>query len=65
MLLEHDNEDVVWLHVPLSQCTVARLQRLSLICQAESTAIAASLLHDILMDDAIAHDEVSIAGLLN
>jgi hypothetical protein len=60
-----DNEDVVWLHVPLSQGTVARLQRLSQICQAESTAIAASLLHDILMDDAIAHDEVSIAGLLN
>ena len=65
MLTENEDGDVIWVRVPLCPTTVARLQRLSLICQAESTTIAASLLHDILMDDAIAHDEVNIASLMN
>lgn len=64
MLLDHDEGDgVVWLRVPLKPEAVARLDRLSTICRAESTAIAASLLHDVLMDDAIAHDEVGVHHL--
>lgn len=59
MLLDHDEGNgVVWLRVPLTAETVERLHRLSTICRAESTAIAASLLHDVLMDDALTHDEV-------
>lgn len=66
MICEHDERDgMFWLRVPLNAETVARLHRLSIVCRAESTAVAASLLHDVLMDDALAHDEVSVASLLN
>lgn len=50
---DHIDEDVVW--VPVSGETVARLRTLSDICHADPVTVAASLLHDVLKEDADAH----------
>lgn len=51
----HDEKPVVWFSVPLDGDTIDRLMNLSDICHADPVAVAASLLHDILADDADAH----------
>ena len=53
-----DNE-VVWVSVPLDAATAARLQGLADMCHAEPTSVAASLLHDVLKEDDEAHSEPS------
>lgn len=53
-LLEDPNE-TVWISIPLDGETAARLRYLSDICHAEPTCVAASLLHDVLKDDAETH----------
>jgi hypothetical protein len=52
-----DTENIVWISVPLDGETAARLLNLSDVCHAEPVSVAASLLHDILKDDEIAHTE--------
>lgn len=51
--LEH--EERVWLSIPLSRETAERLARLADACHADRPTVAASLLHDLLEDDAEAH----------
>ncbi|MHB8272011.1 hypothetical protein [Bradyrhizobium sp.] len=51
----NDDHSVVWVRVPLDEETAARLRNLSDICHADPVSVAASLLHDILKDDADAH----------
>ena len=43
------------LPVPLDAETEARLFRLSVICRDDPVSLAANLLHDILLDDELAH----------
>lgn len=50
-----DQEQVVWLSIPVSRETAEMLIDLADNCHAEPQAIAASLLRDILADDAEAH----------
>ena len=50
-----DNE-VVWVSVPLDAATAARLQGLADMCHAEPTSVAASLLHDVLAEDEAHHE---------
>ncbi len=50
-----NEQPVDWISVPLSEETAARLQDLSDHCHADPVGVAASLLHDILKDDADAH----------
>lgn len=64
MAFEHE-DGVVWLRVPLDADTAWRLKTLADICQAGSTSVAASLLHDILLDDDLAHDEHPTFAALN
>ena len=45
--------------VPLDAATAARLHRLSVICEDEPEMLAASLLREILEDDAQAHGETT------
>jgi hypothetical protein len=51
-----DDEDVVWFSIPLDGATIDRLMNLADVCHAEPVKIAASLLHDILREDADAHE---------
>lgn len=51
-----DEQSVVWISVPLSAETADMLQELADMCHAEPRIIAASLLRDVLADDAAAHD---------
>ena len=46
-----DDEDTVWIKIPLDGQTAARLRNLSDVCHAAVHAVAASLLHDVLADD--------------
>ena len=57
-----DQNDLVWISVPLDAKTAARLQNLSNFCREEPISVAASLLHDILKDDEEAHRPPSAAG---
>ena len=50
-----DQTAVIWISIPLDGETAARLQNLSDVCHAAPTNVAASLLRDILADDADAH----------
>lgn len=50
-----DDTDVVWISVPLSVRTAARLRNLANDCHAAADKVAASLLHDVLADDEAAH----------
>ena len=50
-----DEEELVLFSVPLNGATVERLMRLADICHADPRKIAASLLRDILAEDAEAH----------
>lgn len=50
-----DDEGPVWLSVPLSRETAERLASLADACHADRPTVAASLLHDLLKDDAEAH----------
>ena len=43
------------LTIPLDPRTAARLAKLSAICDDEPEVLAASLLHDVLLEDEIAH----------
>ncbi len=43
------------LPVPLDAATEARLRRLAVVCGDDPVAVASSLLHDILLDDELAH----------
>jgi hypothetical protein len=58
-----DDEGQVWISVPLSRETAARLSNLSDICHADRVSVAASLLHDVLMDDIEAHPLESLPVL--
>lgn len=49
-LLKDENE-VIWISIPLDSETAARLMNLSDECHAEPVSVAASLLHDLLKDD--------------
>lgn len=50
-----DDHTVLWVRVPLDEETAARLRNLSDLCHADPISVAASLLHDILKEDAEAH----------
>jgi hypothetical protein len=49
--LHEDQNETIWISIPLDAATAARLQSLSDVCHAAPTNVAASLLHDILADD--------------
>lgn len=53
----NDEKSVVWISVPLSLETADQLQALADICHTAPDSVAASLLRDILADDAAAHDD--------
>jgi hypothetical protein len=57
MVQDHDDAggDDLWLRVRLDPCTIARLHNLADLVRADPVAVAASLLHDILRDDDLAH----------
>lgn len=57
-----DHDGVIWITVPLDSRTAERLQHLSDVCHDAPTNVAASLLHDILKDDADAHRPPSAGG---
>lgn len=57
-MFEDDNEPVVWVQIPLTRQAAARLQALSEMCGDDPPEIAASLLHDLLEEDAICHGEL-------
>lgn len=48
-------EPVRWIKLPLDAETAERLENLSDECHADPACVAASLLHDILADDAETH----------
>jgi hypothetical protein len=50
------HSNVVWLRVPLDGETAERLRALSDICHNDEITVAASLLHDILKEDADCHE---------
>lgn len=52
---KNHKDEVRWISIPLDEETAERLQNLSDICHADETTVAASLLHDILQDDAESH----------
>ena len=56
IMSEAAKNEIVWVSVPLDAETAERLRSLSDICHAPETSVAASLLHDILRDDAEAHE---------
>lgn len=60
-----DDKDIVWVSVPLDAATAARLENLADICHAPKTAVAASLLHDVLADDEQAHIPSERAVIFN
>lgn len=65
MQLDPDDTDrVVWLSIPVSPETAARLSNLADICHADPKKVAASLLHDLLKDDEEAHalEAIPVAG---
>ena len=49
-----DTEETV-LVLPIDAETTTRLLRLAAVCGSDPVALAASLLHDILLDDDLAH----------
>lgn len=57
-----DLDGVIWITVPLDGRTAARLRNFSDAIHETPTDVAASLLHDILADDAEAHRHVSVDG---
>jgi predicted transcriptional regulator len=65
IMMEEDEQGVAWLSIPLSAETRERLRHLADICHADPVQVAASLLHDVLKDDEVAHDpvEASFADL--
>ena len=54
-------EEVVWISIPVSCETAARLRNLSDVCHADPVAVAASLLHDVLEDDEAANEDAVAA----
>jgi hypothetical protein len=46
---------VRWIKIPLDAETADRLESLSDVCHTDPARVAASLLHDILADDAETH----------
>lgn len=50
-----DDSEVVWMTIRMSARTAERLLNLSNCCHASPDKVAASLLNDILEDDAAAH----------
>lgn len=66
MVQDHDDSGgELWLRVPLDPCTVARLHNLADIVRADPVSVAASLLHDILKDDDLAHGLPERAVIFN
>jgi hypothetical protein len=57
-----DDDDVVWFSIPLDGATIDRLMILADVCHAEPVKIAASLLHDILREDAEANHEPPVTA---
>ena len=53
--LEDEAPPIRWISIPLDAETADRLANLSDECHADSASVAASLLHDILKDDAETH----------
>ena len=51
------------IEIELDAATQERLDDLARVCGADARQIAASLLHDILRDDAIAHAEAELSGI--
>lgn len=51
--------NTVWVSIPLDAETAERLRNLSDICHADEQSVAASLLHDILKDDAETHGDLA------
>jgi hypothetical protein len=61
--IDDEAEPVRWLRIPLDAETAARLEYLSDECHADPVRVAASLLHDVLADDAEAENlPVAIAA---
>lgn len=48
-------DQTIIIRIPLDGETAARLRNLSNICHADPVSVAASLLHDVLKEDADAH----------
>ena len=57
-----EDQNTVWIRIPLDGETVRRLQNLSNECHADPTKVAASLLHDLLKDDEAANIPTALAA---
>ena len=53
----NSEKSIVWISVPLSLETADMLQSVADMCHASAQSVAASMLHDILVDDATAHGD--------
>ena len=60
-----DEQEVVWVQVPLDAATAARLHNLANMCHAAPTSVAASLLHDVLAEDDVHHEPAERTVLVN
>ncbi len=60
-----DENEVVWVQVPLDAATAERLHNLANMCHAAPTSVAASLLHDVLAEDDAHHEPSEQAISLN
>ena len=49
------DKPVVWINVPLSLETADMLHSVADMCHSSPQSVAASILHDVLKDDATAH----------
>lgn len=58
------NEPVRYISIPVDEATLRRLLDLADLCHADIKSVAASLLHDVLADDAETHvlEMVPVAG---
>lgn len=57
-----EDQNTIWIRIPLDGETVRRLQNLSNECHAEPMKVAASLLHDLLKDDEEANLPTALAA---
>jgi hypothetical protein len=57
MITRNDNDNLITIR--MNDLTLARLLEMADDCHAYPEAVAAALLHDLLLDDALAHGEVS------